>query len=333
MLVFNESTVSLPTVSVIIPTYNCKRSLKMCLKSIRSQTYPKNKIEIIIVDGGSEDSTIDVAKNFGAKVIVKKSYRDDQESRRAVGLFNAKNEILAYIDSDNVLPHRKWLLNMIKPLMESDKIIATQTVRYTYRRNDTLLNRYFALFGVNDPVVYYLNKRDQLSWAEDKWNLLGEVKDMGYYYLVKFTPESMPTLGCNGFIVRKEILMKANCEPPNFAHIDVNYDLIKIGYNVYGIVKDDIIHLTAGKIFDFLRKRMKYMKLYSPSRRNRRYKIYTSRDKENLLRYILYSLTVVKPLYDSSKGFRRIPDLAWFVHPVMCLLILFIYGLATSALK
>jgi len=44
-----------PLVSVIIPTYNPERVLPLCLESIEEQSYPKEKIEIIIADGGFID--------------------------------------------------------------------------------------------------------------------------------------------------------------------------------------------------------------------------------------------------------------------------------------
>ncbi|MBL7085732.1 MAG: glycosyltransferase [Candidatus Cloacimonetes bacterium] len=50
---------NLPKVSVVIPTYNSERTLGMCLESIRKQGYPRNKIEIIIGDGGSTDRTLE----------------------------------------------------------------------------------------------------------------------------------------------------------------------------------------------------------------------------------------------------------------------------------
>ena len=53
-------------VSIIIPTYNSQRTLEKCLRSIKNQTY-KN-IEVIVVDNGSTDETVEIARLFGAKV-------------------------------------------------------------------------------------------------------------------------------------------------------------------------------------------------------------------------------------------------------------------------
>ena len=58
---------SKPLVTIIIPTFNSEKTLQLCLESIRKQTY-KN-IDVIVVDNYSTDSTVSVAKKYGAKVI------------------------------------------------------------------------------------------------------------------------------------------------------------------------------------------------------------------------------------------------------------------------
>lgn len=321
----------LPLISIVIPTYNSERTLVQCLESIANQDYPREKIEIIITDGGSTDSSADIARSFNAKLIVSRRDQQNQERRKALGLMKAKGEIVAYIDSDNILPHEKWLRVMIKPFSENEKLVATQPLRYTYKKSDAMLNRYFALFGVNDPVVYYLGKRDRLSWVEDSWRLPGLAIDKGYYFLVRFEPDDLPTLGANGYLVKRKILLKAKCDPSDFFHIDVNYDLVKLGYDIFGIVKTDIIHLTGNTFFSFLRKRLVYMiQYYLNNQSARRYKMYVhSRDKRKLAMFILSALTFLKPVYDCIRGYKKIQDVAWFLHPIMSICVLFAYGFAT----
>jgi len=53
--------VNKPAVS-ITPTYNSERTLQDCLESIKHQDYPD--VEIIIADGGSTDSTLEIARNY-----------------------------------------------------------------------------------------------------------------------------------------------------------------------------------------------------------------------------------------------------------------------------
>ena len=54
----------LPSISIIIPTLNSEKTLKDCLGSIAMQDYPKDKIEVIVADGGSTDGTLEIISEF-----------------------------------------------------------------------------------------------------------------------------------------------------------------------------------------------------------------------------------------------------------------------------
>ena len=60
---------NLSTVSFLIPTLNAASVLEPCLKAIVDQNYPKDKIEIVVADGGSTDKTLIIAKKYGLKFI------------------------------------------------------------------------------------------------------------------------------------------------------------------------------------------------------------------------------------------------------------------------
>lgn len=323
----------LPSLSIIIVTLNCESTIEKCLSYIEHQNYSKELIEVLVVDGGSTDRTLDIANAHKAKII-DAGFPENQEARRAIGLLSAKNEILVYIDSDNFLPSDCWFLEMIKPFCEDEKIIATQTLHYTYIPNDTLMNRYSALFGGKDPIPFYFRKQDRLPWTENSWNLVGKViKETKNYYTVEFDSK-IPTLGCNGFLIKRDILLKSNHDPAVFFHTDVLQDLINKGYKRYGIVKNSIIHSINGGFLTNLKKRYSYMLTHTQTMRHkRRYMIYDVKsfsDNIRLLKYILYTVTIIKPLYDSLKGYLRIRDFAWFLHIPMCWGTLFTYTFAVA---
>ncbi|MBR9704874.1 glycosyltransferase [Candidatus Pacearchaeota archaeon] len=84
-----------PLVSVIITTKNSERTLDLCLKSLKDQTY-KN-FEIIVVDNNSTDKTIEIAYNYTNKVYNKGPERSAQ---RNYGAEKAKGEYVLIHDSD-----------------------------------------------------------------------------------------------------------------------------------------------------------------------------------------------------------------------------------------
>ena len=324
----------LPTLSIIIITYNVERVLPEVLRTIAEQDYPKEKIEILAVDGNSTDKTLSIIKNSTLPIKVLKSpYPRDPEACRGVGLQAAKGEIIAYIDADNYLPHPKWISKMVFPFLKHPEIVGAETYRYAYRKTDSYLNRYFALIGSADPVGLYLGKADKLSYLFDKWNLYGKViskhKD---YFIVTFDPKHFPTLGSNGFFARKKMLLKAKSDPKHYFHIDVPLDLALMGHANYAVVEDVIIHDTATSLIPFLKKRINYMRLHYQKRaKDRRYKVFDSESSEDLFHlflFILFSSTLIQPFYIALKGYFRKRDSAWFVHPIFCFSIMAAYSYA-----
>lgn len=311
--------------TIIIATYNSERTLEKCLRSIREQNYPQEALEIILVDGGSTDKTLAIGRKYQAKII--KKARVPAESAKSYGLQAAKGELVADFGSDNILPEQDWLKKIIAPFQEKKDIIASYPLRYAYRKEDTVFNRYVALFGVNDPIPFYLGKADRQSYLYQGYQLSGQAEDCGGYYKVIFNSQDLPTVGANGFVIRKEILKKAQIDPDHYFHIDVVYDLVQQGYNKFAVVKASIIHDTADSLFSLLKKRSRYFStLYLQKLDKRRYHLVTKKKYGRLLLFIIYSLTWVEPLWISLTGYRKKRDLAWFIHPIFCFLITFVYS-------
>ena len=82
-------------VSIIIPTYNSAKTLDVCLKSIKRQSY-KN-IEIIIVDRFSKDNTIKIAKKYKAKII---QIDCERSKAKNIGIKISRGKYLLFLDSD-----------------------------------------------------------------------------------------------------------------------------------------------------------------------------------------------------------------------------------------
>lgn len=316
------------TISVIIATFNSGHVLEDCLASIRNQNYNQKNIEIVIADGGSTDNTLEIAEKYQAKVIPENTR--SPEAAKAVALRHTKNEIILEVDDDNILPDKNWLFKMISCWEIEPTAIGCYPWRYTWRKNDKILNRYFSLFGVNDPVAWFLNKADRQSYFSPSWQLSGKAQDKGDYFLVEFDKDNLSTVGANGFLIKREFLEKAKTKLDDFFHIDVNFDLVSQGYNKYVVVKNDIIHASGENFWKFFKKRKKYMKnLYLQDFSKRRYLIYNpKKDKAKIILYSIYSLTLVLPAIKALRGYLRIKDLAWFLHPIVCFLIFWIYFLA-----
>lgn len=331
-----EKNKNLPSVTIVIITYNVERTIRRVLKSIESQDYPSSKYEIVVIDGDSKDKTLDIIKSFRLNIrIVQSKYPRDPEACRGEGLREARNEIICFIDSDNIMPHKKWLINMITPFIEHKEIVGTATLRFAYIEKDNYLNRYFALIGSADPVGLYLGKADKLSYVTDRWSLYGEVlKNYKKYFIIQYHPDHFPTLGSNGFCARTNLLRKAQSDPEHYFHIDVPLDLAYMGYRKYGVVRETIIHDTASdpSVLKYVVKRAKYMMLHYQKRAgDRRYKVFDPSRTQDIVRiilFVIFATTIIQPLYVAFKGFRKKRDWAWFVHPIFCFAIAVGYEIA-----
>jgi len=104
---YNNPISEQPVVSIIIPMRNERRYIRSCLNSIVSSTYPRESIEVIVVDGMSEDRSADEAREFLSKF---KSFHLLVNPCRTtphalnMGLKVATGEIIIRMDSHSTYP-------------------------------------------------------------------------------------------------------------------------------------------------------------------------------------------------------------------------------------
>ena len=103
----NKLEIDQPLVSVIIPNYNYGRYLKQCLESVLNQTY--SNLEIIFVDDGSSDNSVEVAIQYESKVKLILQNNLGVNAARNTGIRYAAGEFIAICDSDDY-----WLENKIE---------------------------------------------------------------------------------------------------------------------------------------------------------------------------------------------------------------------------
>lgn len=93
---------STPKISVIIPIYNTEKYVEECIRSIQRQTL--QEIEIICVDDGSTDKSLEVVRSINDnRISVYKEKNSGQSVARNRGIDNAKGKYLYFMDSDDVL--------------------------------------------------------------------------------------------------------------------------------------------------------------------------------------------------------------------------------------
>jgi glycosyltransferase involved in cell wall biosynthesis len=177
---------NVPFVSVVIPTYNSARTLRNCLKSIRNQSYPKTKIEIIVVDRFSTDGTPKIVKEFGAKLI---SAKVERSAARNIGAKVAEGDYILFLDSDMILSPR--VIEECVKKMENDKslvglYIPEKIIGDNFWAKIRNFERSFyngtpidAIRFLRKDVFFKVGGFDEELYAGEDWDLDRRVQQMG----------------------------------------------------------------------------------------------------------------------------------------------------------
>jgi glycosyltransferase involved in cell wall biosynthesis len=315
----------LPTIGFVIPTLNSERTLEKCLDSIIEQDYPEDKIEIIIVDGGSVDNTFRIIQKY-QKVKILKNILKTGEAGKSIGIKECKSEIIALIDSDNVLDGEDWLKRMVSPLVKDNSLVSSEPLYWSYRNNDSIIDKYCALTGVNDPICLFLGNYDRWSYLTGKWTAypMQEIDKIDYLEVV-INKKFVPTMGANGYLIRRDIIENIHISQYYF-DCDMVWELVQNGFNKIARVKIGIIHLFSGNLKTYIRKQNRRIKDYiyfkNSFQRKYPYHILSCR----FFKFILYTLFIVPLVIQSFIGYSKKRDVAWFIHPLICWITLVVYG-------
>lgn len=308
-------------------SYNDEDVIFDCLKSIRLQDY-QGKVNILIMDGGSTDNTLNITKKFDAKVIVRPDLKNYPNKRLELGMNSIQSDIAIMFSADNRFREKDCLKIMMEPFLDKE-IAAVETFKYGFNNKSSLLTKYFALIGGADPITIALGKADRSSYDKDKWHSFGRVENKKNYFKVAFenNANKIPTLGANGFAVRNSLFKKY--PPKDGLHIEMCMNFIKNGYNKFAFVRNaHIIHEINVDLLSFCKRRLQWAFLYSSLNIRRKYFVFRfPRDLIKLLLIIISIITIVIPLLRAIKGFIKYRNVAWFLHPLILLVFLAAYGL------
>lgn len=98
-------------VAIVIPTLNNAETLERCLDSVKKND-TKHKYEVIVVDAGSSDGTIEIARKYADKVVNGVPSRINRNK----GIENAEGDIICFTDSDCVVPE-DWIDKLVEGLL------------------------------------------------------------------------------------------------------------------------------------------------------------------------------------------------------------------------
>lgn len=201
-------------ISIIIPTYNAEQQIQPLCEALKSQT---TSAEIIVVDSSSSDRTVEIAKSFGARVLVVRTEDFDHGGTRTLAGKTAAGDILIYMTQD-ALPFNRQSIGNLTNLFEEDQMIAACFGRQIPYPNATTLGAHLRSFnypetpyirtlsdrgkyGIKTPFLsnsfaaYRKSALDEIKWFKERL-ILGEDTYAGAKlllagYKIAYAPDAM----------------------------------------------------------------------------------------------------------------------------------------------
>ena len=120
---FVDVAPQLPPVSVVVPACDAERTLDACLDSLLALRYPRERLELIVVDNGSRDRTPALVAGRSPSVrLVHEPVRNRARARNA-GIRASKGRLVAFTDADCVV-HEGWLERLVGALADREVGVA-----------------------------------------------------------------------------------------------------------------------------------------------------------------------------------------------------------------
>lgn len=227
-------------ISVIIPTKNGGQDFLKLLISLREQ---KNfgKLEIIVVDSGSQDGTPELAETFSAKVYRINPLKFNHGLTRNFGAEKACGEFIIFTVQDAVPLNREWLQSIIM-MLEHDSAIAALTCKQFVKRDADLFahfmnyRQYDSLRLINDEVRYVRNKNEYYSLSPNDKRRISQLDNV-----------------CTCF--RKEVFDRYKFYEVKYAEdLEIGSRLAMDGHKLAFLTSNGVIHSHNRSSIHFLKR-------------------------------------------------------------------------------
>ena len=261
-------------------------------------------------------------QDFEALVIT----QGNSEEAKAIGIGEARGTLLGFFCTDNDFRDPDFLRTMVWHALLPG-VTGAYTAQYDYVTYDAPLSRYFALLGANDPVCWWLGKADRASYLRGAHGPLGPTTRLVRY------PRALPSVGDNGCLLKAALVKRhVTLDPARFGScMDMCEDLRRAGHSTYAVVTEQKLwHRTGEGWTDYVRRRWRYVNdLYWDRLPTRRWvMVGTLQDWLLVVCFAVASLLVVPQLAVALVGYYRVRDVAWWLHPLVCLVLTGLYTLA-----
>jgi len=249
-----------PQVSIAIVNLNGKEFLNDCLLSIKEINYPKEKIEIIVVDNGSND---------GSAQFIKSNYPEVKliENRENLGFAKANNqaagvahgEYIAFLNNDTKVD-KNWLMELLRPVYGSDEVICS---------GSKVLSLDGSSLDFVGGMINFEGKGFQIDYG------LSVNKDI--HNVERF----LPFVNGGAMLIKRDVFLEAGGFDEDFfayyEDVDLGWRLWVLGYKVVFSPNSIVYHAHHGTSKNFSDDKLRFLK-----ERNSLISIFKNYDDDNL---------------------------------------------------
>ncbi len=319
-----------PKISIILCTYNGGPDVKRCIDSILLQK--EKSFEVLCLDGGSTDGTIELIKSYSSKDKRIKYYNNPNKlpeghgNGKWLGFRKARGEIVGILDQDNILQRNSVFSDAIFTLeKEKDAFGALGGLKHDI--NDAMVVRYVSLIGTDSFFAY--RSVDFLRYFK---KLIYKKYNSIQYRLLPFSRSHIWITGGNCFFYRKRDVEKIggyDCD------VSIVPKFVFSGKNNLILLPDATKHYAESSLNNLLLKKFKWGKTYfdktpKPKAKNFSY-LSSTRDKILILMNLFACITILPYFLFSLYLYPKNRDPVILLFPIHAALTTIAY--AFSAVK
>jgi glycosyltransferase involved in cell wall biosynthesis len=294
-----------PRISFIMPTLNAEALLDNVLGSIARQTYPREKMEIILADARSTDDTRAIAKKYGARVL------DDDgknmEEGKRLALRHATGDYIVFVDADNEITHPDYIELAIQALQNNPQALGVESYYLPSPKMSSFCAYLTALLHISDPVCWLMSTNPKLVARDgetERWTL----PENSFSY----------PLGANGFVFRRADLESVQADE-KFQDTHIALFLMKNGKREWLRIRGrGVHHYYIQTLWKFVQKRRRATVHFLQVQETMPANWMKEKPPVPLWLAVIYCVTFFGPLWHTLRGLFRDGDLRWFWHLPAC---------------
>lgn len=311
--------------SIIMPTYNSEDTIEMALKSIREQDLPKETIEILVIDGGSTDRTLEIARTYDATIL--NNPKRFPEYAKRIGFAAACGRWIVMEDSDEVLTDQSQLRRRKEFFESNPQIYCMILDKYIPGKNCGIACSYINWFG--DPFSYVIYNLSDSRIRSNKKNLVETTKIGNIYH---YDEDDIIPIGDGGTttidIQKAKELFGEDYYTQEFA-TSIFYNMVSKTQYVGCIPEDNVIHYSVAGFREYFKKLRFRINTNLNEVEQSGYSVRAGKNdklRNRKVVFILYVLTMIFPLLDSIRMAIRYKRPSLLLHFIYTYYVVFMIG-------